>query len=139
MNFESYNKDSKKTSIKCHHPPGGSANFSLGWTKSETFAAKVPFDHNPYPKDAVNVEDKENNTFMSNSNQGTFLNFNDEAKKTTIKTDYSNGKNNFNIFNENVGNVDKTKSIKVACAPGGKSNFVFGDDTTSYEDYRRKR
>ena len=156
MNFDSFNRDMKKTSIKCHHPPGGNTNFSLGWTKPEPVNAKVPFDHSSHISvGAVNLEDKENMTIVGNTqkaenlymnsyenSKSNFLNFQADSKKNqAIKTDYSTGKNNFNIFNEKECDMayGKASSIKVTYAPGGKSNVIFGDDNTSYNEYRKKR
>ena len=163
MNFDGFNRENKKTSIKCHHPPGGSANFSLGWTNQgnkENGQAKpdqkqksnfnvLTGEGTPYAYQNVVVksEDKENenNANCVNINQvneaSNFLEFNDNSKKTSIKTDYSMGKNNLNIFNNDISLNAKNSnsSIKVACTPGGKSSVFFGDDRTSYEEYRKKR
>jgi hypothetical protein len=158
MNFDKMNEN-KKSSIKCHFPPGGTGNFSLGWGNDEMpkrVRTHQRSDSNSdfniitgegFINQSVKVVDKENynimnekNTQNSNVSVGKILPcLNRDSKSESIKTKYETGKNQFNIFNENTaGNTDKS-SIKVAYAPGGKSNFNFGDDKSSYEEYRKKR
>jgi hypothetical protein len=157
MNFESYNKENKKTSIKCHQAPGGNTNFSLGWGSENTSVpqnrshkrSNSGSDYNIISgekfttNETVKTEDKENvsvNKTQPMMHNNGFLNFNNQDKNFSIKTNYETGKNQFDIFKNEQPDGSKThSSIKVQHAPGGNSNFTFGNDSTGYDEYRKKR
>jgi hypothetical protein len=116
----------KVQSIKCQQAPGGNSTFQFQWkepapttpTKTRN-RSKVNYNIINYESDPYN---KENTT---------------SPNVQSIKTNgYS--KSNFNLTG-NYETNDKTKSIKVTTAPGGRSNIIFGNDSTNYEDYRRKK
>jgi hypothetical protein len=160
MNFDTYTNENKKTSIKCHQAAGGNSSFSLGWGNNTNVPqgrthkrTNSGSDYNIISGEkfntfeSVKTEDKENlniqnagNTQQPLMNNNGFLNFNNDDKNCSIKTNYETGKNKFDIFkNEQQTPQDKYQSIKINQTPGGNSNFVFGNDKTSYDDYRKKR
>ena len=133
------NGDNKKiASIKCQHPPGGNTNFSFNWKN----------EGQPEQRRMRSRSNSRNKNFNIISNENTdMMNINaincgnsDEGKKSAIKTNYEVGKPKMNLFDEQK-NVygSKPNSIKVHHAPGGRSNIILGDDSTNYEEYRRKR
>jgi hypothetical protein len=133
------NGDSKKlTSIKCQYPPGGNTNFSFNWkNEGQPEYRRMKSRSNSRTKN-FNIISNEN-TDMININ-AVKVDCSDEAKKSAIKTNYEIGKPKMNLFDEQK-NVygSKPTSIKVQHAPGGTSNIVLGNDSTNYEEYRRKR
>lgn len=158
MNFDKMGQE-KISSIKCHHPPGGSTNFNLNWGSEDIKVARSLQRTNS--KTNFNIitgeglmEDKENvifNNKMTNNSEvininsmdkgGKILpNLKEDSKKCSIKTDYEGGKNQFNLFGADTPRgTNKVSSIKVTYAPGGKSNVFLGDDKTSYNDYRTRK
>ena len=148
MNFENFNADNKKTSIKCHHPPGGSSSFSMGWENNQMNPGVKGTSNknkessfnifNGQSYQSVNEEDKENvsvnkisdfaQTQMTNNGPTFFDNFNDSSKTSSIKTNYETGKPQYNIFNsDNSNDFKQNSSIKVSNTPGGKSTVFFGN------------
>jgi hypothetical protein len=150
----------KKTSIKCHHPPGGSSNFSFNWGNNvqdtnsrQTIRSTSKTKYNiinglnnvdAYSFSTVKPEEKENmNINLVPVTGSEDFEVPDAKKQTTIssvssiKTNYQSGKAKLNIFNGDSAD-EKSTSIRVNHAPGGKSTVCFGNDSTSYEQYRRK-
>jgi hypothetical protein len=127
--------DNKVSSIKCQYPPGGNANFSLNWSSQSSQDQRKTQRSTSRNRYNILTNEKENFEGMMN-----IKTYNDDDKKQAIKTNYDIGKSKVNLFNETKNSyLDKPSSIKVAHAPGGRSNIIFGDDTSSYEDYRRKK
>jgi len=151
MNFDKMNED-KKSSIKCHLPPGGIGNFSIGWGSDEVpkrvrthQRSDSNSDYNIITGEAfqvsqistVKVSDKENSNQMNI--EGKILPcLNRDTKSQSIKTKYDNGKKQFNIF-EGSNTTVNIGSMKVNQTAGGNSSINFGNDNSSYEEYRRKR
>jgi hypothetical protein len=151
MNFQ---ESKKVSSIKCHHPPGGSTNFSLGWGNINSYNqptsqrslkrsdSKTDFNiitGEAYNLNVMNVEEKEN---MNVSNKETIsaIEMVEDTNTKTMKAPYDYSKQKMNLFDtEKNLYSEKTSSIKITYAPGGKSNVFLGDDKTSYEEYRKKR
>jgi hypothetical protein len=156
MNYDKMNED-KKSSIKCNQAPGGKGNFSFNWgndplpkrirtqSRSNSKSNYNIITGEALKNQAVKNEEKENSNRNINNitviHKGSSIlpSDNDINKKISIKTDYESGKNTFNLFNAPTPTTqEKSSSIKVNHAPGGKTNFNFGNDTTSYNEYRRK-
>jgi hypothetical protein len=110
---------SKKTeSIKCHQAPGGNSSFAFSYSDNSSVTKST--------------SQKFSSNVFSNENCNTT-----NYKSESIKTSYGK-QGNLNIFGES--NYDqKQPSIKVTAAPGGGSNIVFGNDSSNYEEYRRKK
>lgn len=113
-------------SIKCKQSPGGNSQFSLGWSNSEP-EVYVPKMKRSNSK--VNYNIVSNELYDQNGNV-----------KTDDKENYSSVNVNQIVNVEPMSNGDEKKSsTKVTQAPGGKSTICFGNDSASYDDYRKKR
>ncbi len=151
MNFDNYG-ECKKSSMKRQYPPGGSSNFSLGWEsdlqpipqKTSSKGANFNIITGNYNSNGE-VDVKFQNPQETTENKENYPSVNiipfddkNDYMKLSIKTDFK--RSNFSLFN-NDSNVsqDKPNSIKVTYAPGGKSSVLLGNDSTSYEEYRKKR
>ncbi len=156
MNRE--NNFAKPNSIKCKHPPGGSNQFNLGWGSDNVPKRNRSRSRSTDSNSDFNIitgqmlpgkakEQKENSSKFANSNiasinasVGKILPcLERDNKPESIKTSFQ-AKDQFNIFDNSKINSEngKVSSIKVAHTPGGNSNVNFGNDNTSYNDYRRK-
>ena len=139
MNFSKF-EETKKTSIKCHHPPGGNSNFSLGWS-----GESAPAKNNQSKAQNFNILTGEANTTPSNLvDQENINQINVQTENVEFAEPLASGKfsktprANLNLFGNYETNDKTTNSIKVTNAPGGKSNVFLGGDNTSYNEYRRK-
>lgn len=107
----------KNESIKCNQAPGGNSSFAFNYNDTG-----VPTPKYTTQKFASNVFSNEN---LNTNNKA-------ESLKTFGKQD------KLNLFGESNYSL-KQSSIKVTAGPGGNSNIVFGNDSSNYEDYRRKK
>lgn len=138
MNSERINNTNRP--IKCSQPPGGQANFSFNWNPMPNTPTKRVRSRSKTRYNIINNQDfvEKENVNINYIKGGSEDFFDTESKKpSSIKTTYTTGKNNFNIFtNEHAyGTEKKFESIKVTNAPGGKTNINFGNE---FFDYRRK-
>jgi hypothetical protein len=130
----------KKTinSIKCQQQPGGNSNFSFTW-KNDGHIEPRRRNSRSGSRSKYNILTNEN-TDMMNINTVNNYDVNDDGKKSGLKTNYEIGKPKMNLFDDQKNiYANKSSSIKVQNAPGGKSNIILGSDSSNYEDYRRKR
>jgi len=135
------NTDSKKVqSIKCQYPPGGNTNFSFAWKNEGQMDPRRINRSRSGSRSKYNIITNVANENTDMMNINTVNNNGDDGKKSAIKTNYEVGKPKMNLFDDQK-NVygGKASSIKVQNAPGGRSNIILGNDSTNYEDYRRKR
>ena len=120
----------KNQSIKCNFPPGGNTNLSLEWGQPSGPEKNLKQTGKNY---GSNIEYTSNNNFdKENVNKSNII-----AGMSTQTKNAGYGKPKFNIFNE-TNYSEKSSSIKVNHMPGGKSNVYLGNDSSNYEDYRRK-
>lgn len=124
MNFDKYQEE-KISSVKCHHPPGGNSNFSLNWENTTT----------PLTPTKKQFKQVSNIKFNEQENQFNSQNLNQIENKGKKCPTTPKGK--LNLFG-NYDHSEKVNSIKISNAPGGNSNFFFGTDNTSYNEYKRK-
>ena len=130
MNFNNNNNLPKNESLKCNFPPGGNANFQVGWGQGSEPVNSNKQGQKNYGSD---INYTSNNNFdKENVNKSNLL-----AGKSTQTKDCGYGKPKFNIFNE-TNYSEKNPSIKVNHMPGGKSNVYLGGDSSNVEEYRRK-
>jgi len=117
-------------SLKCNFPPGGQSNFQMGWGQpNEPVSKDTKFSMKNYGSNynSVNINDKEN------VNKSNIM-----AGISTQSKEGGYGKAKINLFNE-YNYLEKTPSIKVSQQPGGNSNIIFGNDSSNYEEYRRRK
>ena len=130
MNFNNNNKVPKSESLKCNFPPGGNANFSVGWGQSSEPVKSLNQTGKNY---GSNLNYTSNNQFdKENVNKSNII-----AGVSTQNKDSGYGNAKFNVFKD-TNYSDKSSSIKVNHMPGGKSNVYLGNDSSSYNDYRKK-
>src|SRR5574343_518397 len=115
------NSNTKSQSIKCNHPPGGSTNFSFGWGQNlDNSSRDLKMTST---KITQTTDNKENTQYYTNR----------EVAKNTAKPTFS-------LFDSNYAeSSNKSSSIKITYAPGGKSNIVLGSDSRNYDEYRQKK
>src|SRR5690606_24483829 len=111
---------------KCKQSPGGNSSFAFGWSdntqttpRKQRSRSKVKYNIINYETDPYNQDDLPKQATPSIKTAG-----------------YT--KSQFNLSGDYTAN-DKVHSLKVTAAPGGRSNIVFGNDSTNYEDYRRRK
>ena len=102
--------NNKTQSIKCNQAPGGKSTFAFNYEDYGINETRIKNEYNILTNENMNIE-------------------NIKDKNQSIKTGYGS-KSNLNIFGES--------SIKVTVSPGGMSNVYLGNDSTNYEDYRKK-
>ncbi len=129
MNFE--NNKNKVQSVKCNFPPGGQSNFQMGWgMPNDPVSRDTKISSKNYASNC--------NTIINNSDKENVNKVNIIAGMSTQSKESGYGKAKFNIFND-TNYSEKTPSIKISQNPGGKSNLCFGNDSSNYEEYRRKK
>lgn len=138
MNFDKF-QGNGQTSIKCHHPPGGNSSFSLGWNGENTPTKRTM--SRQLSKSRLNIITNELNPENQENMTNSQLNINvitEFLEPMTKSQKFANTpRSKLNLFG-NYENAERTNSIKVSNAPGGRSNVLLGSDNTSYNDYRRK-
>jgi len=130
MNFNNNNNIPKNQSLKCNYPPGGNSNFSVGWGQG-------PEPVNSLKQTGKNYGSNINYTSNGNFDKENVNKSNLSAGVTTQTKNAGYGKPKFDIFN-GTDYSEKSSSIKVNHMPGGKSNVHFGNDSSNYEEYRKK-
>jgi hypothetical protein len=116
----------KVQSKRCHQAPGGNSTIQLNWEGQAPATPTKTRNRSKVNYNIINCQDDPFNKENTNS-----------PNVHSIKTaGYS--KSNFNLTGTYEAN-DKAKSIKVTTAPGGRSNIIFGNDSSNYEEYRRKK
>jgi hypothetical protein len=130
MNFNNNNNTQKNQSLKCNYPPGGNTNFSIGWGQG------------PEPVNSLKQTGKNYGSNINYTSNGYFdkENINKSNVIAGISTQTKSagyGKGKIDIFN-GTDYSEKSSSIKVNHMPGGKSNVYLGNDSSNYEEYRRK-
>lgn len=107
------------TSIRCRCPPGGNSNFQFLYNDPQPDKCnfkKFPDTRNNY--NILNLQSKENNQVMGNSNA---------PKTSSIRTNYEYGKEKCNIFHNQFPAEAPQPSIKVTQMPGGNSHVRYAN------------